>query len=184
MPNGEHEGGGASRTTDPASGSSSATDVSLREFTGMQIGYERQSSRLLVGFITALGAFAWSQIQRRLEILNHENARVATIAEQTVSSDTYSSDSARRDDEREKLDDWRAKVDEKFTQSVTKEEVRQDQKMGQRYTIDTSTKVIAVVIAAAVLLIGGLNYAALHHTTITPPTTVTVTTTVATTTTP
>ena len=31
------DGGGASRTTDPASGTSSATDVSLREFFGMRL---------------------------------------------------------------------------------------------------------------------------------------------------
>jgi hypothetical protein len=33
----EHEGGGASRTTDPAAGSSAATDVSLREYLSQQI---------------------------------------------------------------------------------------------------------------------------------------------------
>jgi hypothetical protein len=33
----DQEGGGASRTTDPASGTSSATDVSLREYTGRDL---------------------------------------------------------------------------------------------------------------------------------------------------
>ena len=105
------DGGGASRSTDPAAGSSSATDVSLREHLTSLIGYERKTSQLLVGFAVVTGAFAWSQIQRRLEILNHENARVSEIAAKTVSSDTYTADKDRTDDERDKLDTWRAGVD-------------------------------------------------------------------------
>lgn len=45
------EGGGASRSTDPASGSSAATDVSLREYIGTQIA---ALDRHMAGELTAL----------------------------------------------------------------------------------------------------------------------------------
>jgi hypothetical protein len=41
----EDQGGGASRTTDPAAGTSSATDVSLREYLGQAINDSRRECR-------------------------------------------------------------------------------------------------------------------------------------------
>jgi hypothetical protein len=167
------EGGGASRSTDPAAGSSSATDVSLREFLSTSIRYERSNTQLLVGFMGVAGAFAWSQIQRRLEILNHENARVAAIADQTVSADTYASDKNRTDDERDKLDAWRAGVDEKFTKSITRDDLQREVKVDRTTLTDTTTKVLAVIIAAVLVV---LTYVAIHHINYVPTLTTTVTT--------
>ena len=151
-------GGGASRTTEPASGSSAATDVSLREFVGVQIRYERQTTRLLIGGVVAFAAFSWSQIMRRLEGLNHENARVAAVVANTVSADTYFSDEKRRTDERDKIDGWRAGVDEKFTKSVTKEEVHEDARDGRRVRFNGGTAAIAAVAAVAAALLLFLTY--------------------------
>ena len=142
------DGGGASRSTDPAAGSSSATDVSLREHLTSLIGYERKTSQLLVGFAVVTGAFPWSQIQRRLEILNHENARVSEIAAKTVSSDTYTADKDRTDDERDKLDTWRAGVDEKFTKAITRDDLTRETR-GERQIL--TGNVIALLGVAALL---------------------------------
>lgn len=146
------QGGGASRSTDPAAGSSTATDVSLREHIAMMIGYERSSTRLMVGFAAVAGGFAWSQIQRRLEILNHENARVATIAAQTVSADTYDSDKSRTDDERDKLDSWRAGVDEKFTRAVTRDDLVRETKGDRQVWTANSIAFIFVLVTIAGLI--------------------------------
>lgn len=178
--NDEH-GGGASRTTDPASGSSAATDVSLREYVHMQIGYERQSTRMLVGFAVSLGAFAWSQIQRRLEILNHENARVAQVIDKTVSADTYLSDETRRNDERTKTDDWRSKVDARLNEAATKEEVKADVKTDRRASLDTGTRLAQIAIVLLAFGLSILSYQLLKHT---PSAPAVVTVTVPTTTTP
>ncbi len=60
-------GGGASRSTDPAFGSSSATDVSLREYLGEKIA---ALDRHLTGSLDAL---------RRETVLANENAEKAIV---------------------------------------------------------------------------------------------------------
>lgn len=149
----EHEGGGASRTTEPAGGSSSATDVSLREHIGMQIAYERRGVWMLCGFGVALGTFGWSQIQRRLENLNHENARISAVTDNTVSSDTYDSDKSRTDDERDKLDTWRASVDEKFTKAITRDDLSRETK-GDRQIVTGQLLALLGVVAVAAGAVG------------------------------
>ncbi len=128
----ETEGGGASRSTDPAAGTFSATDVSLREYFNEKIGSDRRLNNERFAFAAVIGAVVWFFVERHLTDLNHENARVAKIAEGTVSADTYESDESRRTDERNKLDSWRAHVDEGFTKSATKEEVTQATKIETR----------------------------------------------------
>lgn len=155
-------GGGASRTTDPAAGSSVATDVSLREHLGLQIVYEGKIARMFVWFAGMLGMFAWSQIQRRLEILNHENARVAAIADGTVSSDTYKSDKARTDDERDKLDGWRAGVDEKFTKTASRDELQRETKSERRGNVTFIQGLLATGIAVVGISLTLLTYHSLR----------------------
>jgi hypothetical protein len=65
----EHEGGGASRSTDPASGSSAATDVSLREYAGRDIWW---LDRHLTAEIAAL--------RRETGAANHAAERAITVA--------------------------------------------------------------------------------------------------------
>ena len=144
------EGGGASRSTDPAAGTSSATDVSLREFSrAVRDGDLRFVVTLFIAML-GFGGFAWAQIQRRLEILNHENARVAAVVDQTVSADTYTSDKSRTDDERDKLDLWRAGVDEKFTRAVTRDDLSRETK-GDRQTNTGLWLAVAAIVATIVI---------------------------------
>ena len=172
----EAGGGGASRSTEPASGTSSATDVSLREFLGVQVSYESKITRLLVGVLGGFGAFSWSLIQWRLANLNHENARILDQQAKTVSADTYSANESQRKDELEKLDTWQERVDEQLTKAVTRDEVkeatREDARVVRRDKVSTSTAVILAFAAAisAVLLL--LTYQ--HNRAHTPTVTVTV----------
>lgn len=170
----EEVGGGASRTTDPAAGSSAATDISLREYLEALRRGDSDRSRERLAWLLAIGLFGWSQVQRRLEILNHENARVAVIAEKTVSGDTYKSDEERRADERTKLDGWRKEVDLDRSRSITRDEFQRDTKQESRSSIDTTTKVIVAVVGALVLGLGILNYVSLHHSQVAPVVTVTI----------
>jgi len=63
------DGGGASFTTDPASGTSAATDVSLREFVAQQIG---SLDRHLTSELAAL--------RRETEAANRNSDRAITVA--------------------------------------------------------------------------------------------------------
>lgn len=162
---GEEEGGGASLTTDPAAGSSTGTDVSLKEHMLVRVRYESQITKFLVGFVLAVGAFAWAMIQRRLEILNHENARIASVTENTVSSDTYKSDESRRSAERDKLDVWRQQVDSDRTQTITRSEYQRETKQDSRAGITVTTAVVGVFLTLAAIIITSLSiYLATHDT--------------------
>lgn len=153
-----NDGGGASRSTDPASGTSSATDVSLREFVEALRRGDSDRSRERLIWLIALGGFTWSQIQRRLEILNHENARVAAIAEKTVSGDTYKSDEERRSDERAKLDDWRKEVDSDRSRAITRDEFNKDTRLEREYrrgnwSLGAQLAAVAAAVVGAALLL-------------------------------
>lgn len=148
----EHdEGGGASRSTDPASGSSAATDVSLREVVSSWRHDDTSRINERFGWVIAIGGVVWFFIERHLSELNHENARVASIAAATVSEDTYKSDKARTDDERDKLDVWRSGVDEKFTKSLTRDDLSRETK-GDRQIL--TGQMIAFIVA--LVAVGGL----------------------------
>jgi hypothetical protein len=111
---------------------SSSDEVSFdRYFTELRIS-DQQRSKERMGWMITVGSVIWFFIERHLAALNHENERVALIAAATVSEDTYKSDKARTDDERDKLDVWRGEVDKKFTQAVTKDEVKDDVTINRR----------------------------------------------------
>lgn len=157
-------GGGASRSTDPASGTSSATDVSLREFVGQAIGYERIINRVLVGGLAALGIYSWTEVQRRLTNLNHESDRITAAQAASVSADTYRANEEQRKKEAEELRVWRKEQDTARNQSVNREEYAKDARGEKRAGIDTTTKVIGAAAVAVIVLLGILNYQALHRT--------------------
>lgn len=156
-------GGGASRTTDPAAGTSSATVVSLREYFNEKIAGDRTTNRDRFVALTVVGGIIWFFVERHLADLNHENARVASVTEKSVSSDTYAANEARRDDEREQRREWEKTVDSNLTQSLSRQEFQHDSKSDRRGTVDTSTKIVGAVIAAVVLGLAILNYQALHN---------------------
>lgn len=155
-------GGGASRTTEPAAGSSAATDVSIREYLISIIAGDRKTNRERFVFLSLLGGVIWFFVERHLADLNHENARVAKVTESSVSADTYQANEQRRDSERSGLEEWRKDVDRDRTQGVTREEFQRDTKTDKRAGFDSGTKIVMAVIAACVLGLGILNYQALH----------------------
>lgn len=168
------EGGGASRTTEPAAGSSAATDVSIREFLGREIWHARHEGRLLFAGVALFAAYAWSEVQRRLTNLNHEAERIQHAQDSSVSADTYQANEQQRDKESDALGEWRKEVDRDRTQSVSRAEFNRDTRVEKRSGIDVTTKVIATVLTTAILMLGILNYLALHHDTPVPTVTVTV----------
>ena len=163
----EDPGGGASQTTEPAAGTSSATDVSLREHLASLLGLnvrrldgDVRATRWAIGATVLFGAFAWSEIQRRLEILNHENARLLQQQERTVSQDTYSANEQQRRDEAHDLNDWRKEVDRTLTQSVSREELSRETKVDRRASGSYGWQIAAVGLSVLFLLLG--LYAAYH----------------------
>jgi len=152
-------GGGASRSTDPAAGTSSATDVSLREFEDEKI----KAVRVGIAALFVFGAFAWSEIQRRLEILNHENARLLQQQEKTVSQDTYTANESQRKQEQIDLNIWRKEVDRDRTQSISRDEFQRDNREEKQSGFDNSAKLAALAIAATVIVVNVLLYYAGNH---------------------
>ena len=142
------EGGGASRSTDPAAGTSSATDVSLREFVAMQIGYERRGTLMLCGGLLSFGAFAWSEIQRRLSNLNHEAERIKQAQAASVSADTYTANEAQRKADADRLEARLARYDENFTKTATRDDLAHEGR-GNRQII--TGQLIALLGAVAVI---------------------------------
>jgi hypothetical protein len=158
----DNGGGGASRSTDPASGTSTATDVSLREFITTLRAVDIRSAKYAVFALFAFGAFAWSEIQRRLEILNHENARLLQQQERTVSQDTYSANEQQRKEEQQEYKKWKEDVDRDRVQSVTKEDLIRETRSTRNQGVQSSTSVISVIIAVVILGLAILNYFALR----------------------
>lgn len=55
------------------------TTDTAKEHLDAKIEADRRSSRERFGFLLALGLVTWFEVQRRLENLNHEAARVITL---------------------------------------------------------------------------------------------------------
>jgi len=94
----EDAGGGASRTTDPAAGSSAATDVSLREYIGALIAaldrqvnteieaLRRETQTAAEGARTAVEKAEAAQ-EHRLDLLNEFRAQAADEAQKYAQRD-------------------------------------------------------------------------------------------------
>lgn len=174
------DGGGASRTTEPAAGSSAATDVSLREYFNEKIAADRLLNKERFAFVAVVGGVIWFFVERHLGDLNHENARVAKVSENSVSQDTYSANESQRKSELDKLDTWRHDVDSDRQTIATIKEVTEGTKVDRRGSLDTTTKVIGTVVALILVLLALLNYQVLHKGQTTTTDTVTTTLTVTT----
>lgn len=123
------DGGGASRSTDPAAGTSSATDVSLREYLNEKIHADRKLNNERFTFAAVIGGVIWFFIERHLADLNHENARVAKVSENSVSSDTYKANEQQRTSEQAKLDEWRKEVDTDRSRTISRDEFNKDTRL-------------------------------------------------------
>ena len=119
----------------------------------MQIGYERRGTWMLVGGLTAFSAFAWSEIQRRLTNLNHENARILAAQASSVSADTYAANEQQRVSEAAELSAWRKEVDRDRTQSVSREELNRETR-GDRQVITGQLLALLGVVAAVAAVVG------------------------------
>jgi hypothetical protein len=157
-------GGGASRSTDPASGTSSATDVSLREYLNEKIDSDRAITRERFIGLGLIGAIIWFFVERHLSDLNHENARILKQQEGTVSSDTYKANEDQRKTEANNLNEWRKEVDKDRTTSVSREEFQQDNRAQRQGIFANRTSIVSIAVALGVLLLLLLTYLAAHHT--------------------
>lgn len=146
------EGGGASKTTDPAAGSSAATDVSLREFIAMQFRW-----------MLALFVVIWFFVERHLSDLNHENERLAKYQEGSVSADTYKANEDQRRTEAANLNEWRKEVDGDRSRSISREEFEGKSHARSRSNLGLSTQAASLVLLFATVVIALLTYIAVHH---------------------
>lgn len=173
------EGGGASRTTDPAFGSSQATDVSLREFiTEVIDGRFRylqtsmndhvQQTKFAGAVFGLFAVFAWFQTKDHLEGLNHEAKRLDVFLQSTVASTTYLADEQRRKEDQQRNAAMLDEISKKVDKAATKEEVTSDSTSSRRAGIGTTTSVVGAVVAAVVVIIAIFNYQALHGSKSTP----------------
>lgn len=147
------EGGGASRSTDPASGSSAATDVSLREYLTALINaaekrsdqrFESMKEMVATAFSTAQTAInkANEATEKRFEGVNEFRAALSDQAQQFVTKPTLSALvdklEAQIDRNREDLDQLAKRID-----------IREGQHEGSRLTYGN----MAALLAAAATVI-------------------------------
>lgn len=143
------EGGGASRSTDPAAGTSSATDVSLREW--ITANQRRNDERF--AFMAVLGAVIWFFIERHMSNLNNEGARLKQQQDATVSSDTYEANEKQREAALAELGEWRKEVDRDRTQSVSREDLVRETKDERRQGVTSGWQWVGGTVAIIAVLV-------------------------------
>ena len=151
------EGGGASRTTDPAAGTSSATDVSLREYlTSLIQGAERRADARFEAMQRSVdAAFSASQLaidkaneatEKRFQGVNEFRAQLADQAGSFVSRQTVDALveklESQIDRNREDLDLLSKRID-----------VRQGELSGSQTIKSTLASVITITIMGLSLLV-------------------------------
>ncbi len=160
------EGGGASRSTDPAAGTSSATDVSLREYLTALImaSEERSNARFEAMKETVETAFATAQTaitkadaatEKRFEGVNEFRAALADQTANNISRETLdavvSKLEAQINRNREDLDALSKRID-----------IRQGELDGSRVTVGNLIAIVSVGIALIGVIIVLANYLAGH----------------------
>ncbi len=155
-------GGGASRTTDPAAGTSTATDVSLREYlTALISAAEKRSDERFEAMKAAVAASfdssekailkAEAADKTRFESFNEFNQRIDTILSNTVTRETL-------DALLEKLEQAIARNREDLDALSKRIAIREGEIHGQRLTYGN----IAAIIATIGVIIGLLVVMAQH----------------------
>ena len=154
------EGGGASRSTDPAAGSSAATDVSLREFLTLMVEAEmrRVNERFQAVENSTRAAFENSQraidkadmaTEKRFEGVNEFRAALSDQASQFVTAEQLQAVS-------DKLEAGYIRNREDIDRLGVRMERREGETAGSRLTYGT----IAALLAAFATIIGLLVVAA------------------------
>lgn len=142
--------------------------------SGWTVDTLAEQGRERLGWIVAFGVFAWLQIMRRLEILNHENERLLQQQKRTVSADTYASDEQRRREDQQRVSTSLKAVEGAVSKSATKEELQHDYRDSRKTDINTTTKVVSVLIAAVLLYFAYVDHRSLTSTHPSPTQTITV----------
>lgn len=156
-------GGGASRTTDPASGTSAATDVSLREFLMVQIkAAEEKSDAHFAAMEKAVdAAFKAAEVATtkaevadatRFESMNEFNTRIDTILANTATRESVEALN-------EKLMGEISRNRDDLLALGKRIDLREGQSMGSRVTTATLVTVVLVAVAVIGVVVALANYA-------------------------
>jgi hypothetical protein len=157
-------GGGASRSTDPAAGSSAATDVSLREFLTALIVAAEQRSEQQFSHIKEVAATASMNSQlaiskvdaaneKRFEGVNEFRAALSDQASRLATRDALVSLS-------EKLEAAITRQREDIDALSKKVDLREGRTEGARVTIGAVVTIVSIGIALLSVIVLLANYAA------------------------
>ena len=149
------DGGGASRSTDPASGSSAATDVSLREYlTSLIDAVEKRSDARFDAMKEAVAKVAEAN-EKRFDSVNEFRQTLSDQAAQFVTRDTLGALADKLqsgiDRNREDLDTLAQRLD-----------LSQGEAAGSRITKASLYTVITVATAVLIVAVALANYFATH----------------------
>lgn len=150
------EGGGASRTTDPAAGTSAATDVSLREYLMAQITaaerradlrFEAMKEQVAAAFASSQRAIDKADMatEKRFEGVNEFRAALSDQATRFVTAQTLAVLA-------DKLADGIARNREDLDALATRIDLREGQVQGSRLTAGNLVALASVSIAALGLI--------------------------------
>ena len=143
------EGGGASRTTDPAAGTSSATDVSLREYLGARINHlEKHFDEIHRHQEETLAAFR-IDVSRRFDGVNEFRDALSDLSRLMATKDNLGR-------VEEKFETRAGAQDQRLTALERRIDLREGEQQGSRVTYGN----IAAAIAAAATIIGIIVVAA------------------------
>jgi hypothetical protein len=160
------EGGGASRSTDPAAGTSSATDVSLREHLTSLINaaeersdqrFESMKAMVETAFKVSESAIEKAEAadNKRFDSMNEFNTRIDTILSNTVTRETVDALIGKLESEidrnREDLDQLSKRID-----------LREGQAAGSRLTWGNMAALVATAATALGIIIVLANYLSTH----------------------
>ncbi len=140
--------------------------VTLREYLAALRSADSHRSQERLWWLASVGVIVWFEIQRRLEILNHENARLLSQQERSVSKDTYDANEQQRRQEQADLSVWRKDVDTDRTQAVTRDEFQHDYREQRAGIFQNRTSVVALGLTFVLVVVALLTYIATHHSTV------------------
>lgn len=157
-----NEGGGASRSTDPAAGSSAATDVSLREYMTLMVEAEmrRVDERFNAVEKSTAAAFENSQraidkadqaTEKRFEGVNEFRAALSDQASRFVTIEALSAVN-------DKMEAGYLRNREDIDSLSTRIDLRDGQIEGSRFTYGAMAGMLAAFATLIGLLILGTNY--------------------------
>jgi hypothetical protein len=160
------EGGGASRSTDPAAGTSSATDVSLREYLIALIHaaeqrsdarFESMKEQVDAAFRSSQEAISKAELasDKRFESVNEFRAVLADQQRDLITRQVLNSVS-------DKLEAAISRNREDLDQLARRVDLREGQTIGSRITGGVLVTVLTVGVAVLGLIIVLANYLTTH----------------------